>query len=387
MNKINQSVIETLAAEQKGAVLSIYLPTHHISTPATVKEDQTRLKNLIRQGFGEWQEKVGEEEIKGIREQLDSMVDDESFWTDMTQGIALFVNIDTISIYHLPIECQEYIYVGNEFDITPLRICVEVGQPHYVFALAKHDPKLFYGDSYGLEPVAIDFPSSPEDALNIDEMFSDSNTVRGVSTQGGGNDKLSSHGQGDSNHAGQEERLKYFRILDNMIMKAKSIDATLPIVIAATDSEASDFKNLSNLPNLIQEFVAGNHTTTPLRELHQLTWKIIKNEVIDKKRHLLLEQFNELKGVQKASSDPDEIMAATRTGRVDTLLVGIVPTTNDSISDTNDTNAPLIRLDDTYKNLSIRQLINSVVAQGGTIIGIDPDELATPSLVGAIYRY
>jgi hypothetical protein len=387
MNKIDQSTIETLVGKQKGDVLTMYVPTHHITTPATVQEDKTRLKNLIRTGFDEWLKKVDEQRIKQIRERLNKIIEDEAFWSDMTHSLAIFANEDEVNIYHLPIECQEYTYVGEEYDLTPLRICLSSNQPYYVFALAVHNPKLFQGDAYGLTPVEIDFPSSPEDALNIDEMFSGSNTIRGVSTPGGGNDKLSSHGQGDSNHAGQEEHLKYLRILDNMIMKSKHIDATQPIIIAATDNEASAFRGVSNLPNLIQESVSGNHTSTTLQELHGLTWNLVEQHIIREKQRTLLEQFNELKGMQKGSSDPAEITTAASTGRVGTLLVGIVPITNDSISDTNNTNTPLIRLDGKYEDLSIRQHIESVVAQGGEIVGIDPDVLETPSLLGAIYRY
>lgn len=387
MNKVNQSVIETLDKARGETVLTVYAPTHKISTPPNIQEDQTRLKNLMRAGFEQWQAKTNSKQPAIARQQLEKLLLDENFWNETTETLAIFASKDGVSIYHLPIECQEYVCVDTTYDITPLRMVMALNQPYYLFALAMHDSKLFRGDMYGLKPVSIDFPASPEDALNIDEMFSGSNTIRGISTQGGGNDKLSTHGQGDSNHAGQEERLKYFRILDDMIMRAKDIDARRPVVIAATDSEASDYKNISKLPYLIETHVQGNHTMTPQVELHDLAWKIVESEVTDKKITTLIERFNELKGTQKASHDMTEIMDAAKIGRVETLLAGGLPVTNDSVNDTTNANAPIIRLEDLYSQTGIKQLIDDVIAQGGSVVGVDPDRLGAPILAGALYRY
>jgi hypothetical protein len=387
MNKVTQSIIDSLTEPQDKKVLTLYLPVHKISTPATTKEDQARYRNMIADGIEKWEAAIGPEAIKASRMQLEAKLDDAEFWNETQKSLAIFASSEAIEFVHLPIESSEYVYVGANYDLAPMRVALSHDQPYYLLTLAKHHPKLFKGDSYGLEIIDLNFPDSPEDALNIDEMFSGSNTVRGVGTQGGGNDMLSTHGQGDSNHAGQEEHLKYLRIIDDKIINSPLIDRKVPLLVAATESEASDFKHISNYPSLITEYVAGNHTLTPLQELHELSWEVIANVVVGVKVAGLIERFNEDKGRQKASSDLAEIAEAVTAGRVDTLLLGIVEKTNDSVSDAGEIKTPLLRLTTDYATSHMCELVQDVVAQGGSIVGVDPEALATPSMVAALYRY
>jgi len=387
MHKITQSAIDSLTQVEGKKVLSMYLPTHQIATPATSAEDQARYKSLLRKALEQWEKETSAESIKQTRAQLEALIDDADFWSDTSKGLALFATDDSLETFHLPIECEEYVYVGDVFDVTPLRVALSQNRAFYVLALAKHNPKLFSGDAYDIQPLDVSLPESPEDALNIDEMFSGSNTVRGISTPGGGNDTYSTHGQGDTNHAGQEEHMKYLRIIDHLLMTSPQMDTSLPLVLAATDNEASDFKHAANYPTLLEQFVAGNHTLTPSHELHELSWKIVADQTVHAKTKELIETFNENKGRQKASSDLAEIHEAAKIGKVDTLILGIVETTNDSVSDVERFSAPLIRLQDGYLSSNMCVLAQEVVSQGGTIVGADPELVATPTSLAALYRY
>jgi len=387
MHKITQSAIESLSEVKGETALSLYLPTHHIATPATSTEDQARYKTLLNKAMEKWESEVGVDTLKTIRAQLEDIIDDADFWKSTSKGLAFFATKDTLECFHMPIECEAYFYVGDSFDVTPLRVACSQDQPFYVLALAKHDPKLFYGDGYDIQPLDISLPESPEDALNIDEMFSGSNTVRGISTQGGGNDTFSTHGQGDTNHAGQEEHMKYLRIIDHILVTSDKVDKKVPLVLAATESEASDFKHASNYPQLLNAFVQGNHTGTSTHELHQLVWPVVAQETVLAQQQALIDRFNEDKGRQKASSDLAEIHEAAKMGKVDTLVLGIVETTNDSVSDVERVAAPLIRLQNEYATSNMCELAQEVIAQGGSIIGADPELVATPTRLAALYRY
>lgn len=388
MNKVTQSDINSLAEIKGVPVLSLYLPTHRSSTATTMKEDQARYKAVIAKGLAQWETEAGADVVETAREKLTVLDEDVSFWSKTNSGLAIFADEHEAHMYHLPIECDEYTYIGDSFDLTPLRIVLSKEQPFYLLVLAKHDPKLFYGDSYRLEPVDIELPTSPEDALNIDEMFSSSNTVRGgVGAASTGNGILNTHGQGDTNNAGQEEHLVYLRIIDNKILKSSVINQRFPLLIAATESEASDFKRISNNPMLIPSHVQGNYTMTPLHELHTLAWPVISEEVVAVNVRQLVERFGEDKGRQRASSDVADIHEAVSSGRVHTLLVGIIENTNDSVSDTTKSPVSLLRLQKGYLAHHLRELARQVVAQGGSIVGVNHELLATPTQVAALYRY
>lgn len=383
MNKITQAAIETLAQPQPTKVISIYLPTHRDSSPLHRQEDQTRFKNLIRTAQDQWHSEHNDEAIFNSYNQLMDKLNDSSFWQQTTEGMAIFISPTDCAIYHLPIGTQERVCIDNTYDITPLLVVMAYNQPYYLLALAMHNTKLFYGDMYGLEPVAIDFPTSPEDALNIDEMFSGSNTIRNHNSGGG----AAPHGQGDSNGAGREERLQYFRIIDAMIADSKEINSTLPLLVAATDSEAGDYRHMSKLPNLIHTYVQGNHTVSTLAELHELAWPVIQTEVSLKQATEMVEEFHEREGIKKSSRHLRDIMEAAKMGRIKTLMVGMTKKTTDTVSDAIHAAVPILTFANHYDRDHIAQLVKIVLAQGGTILGINRELLPAKVTVAAIYRY
>ncbi|MDB5186615.1 MAG: hypothetical protein JWM07_87 [Candidatus Saccharibacteria bacterium] len=388
MNKVTRSSIEILARPQSGNVISVYLPTHRHPTPPHMQEDQTRYKNLIRQAREQWHEKVGDDTMSSTFEQMESKLEDLGFWQQTTEGMAIFSSPEKFEIYHLPVECEERVCVDDSYDITPLLIVMAYDQPYYMLALAMHNTKLFKGDMYGLEPVAIDFPSSPEDALNIDEMFSNSNTIRNQNSPASdGSGAVASHGQGDSNRAGREERFQYFRILENTMTSLKEFDDSLPIIIAGTDSEAGDFRNSTKMQNIVHEYIQGNHTNTTLPDLVALAWPIIQSEVISKRAIEAVDQLNEKVGIQKSSYDYTDVTEAANMGRVQTLLVGITRKTTDTVSDAVNTAVPILSFAKNQDYERVAELVKKVLAQGGTILGVGNELLPAKVPIAAIYRY
>ena len=388
MNKITQSSIESLLQQRGEAMLTIYLPTHRHPIPPYIQEDQTRYKNLIREGRDRWKKAVGSKSANHMYRQLETNIDDLAFWQDTTESMAIFASVDHVEIYHLPIECQEYISVGSSYDVTPLLVTVALNQPYYLLVLAMHNTKLLQGDTYELLPAEIGFPTSPEDALHIDEMFSGSNTVR--SPQGGRpgtSDVSQPHGQGDSREAGREERLQYFRIIDSTIAGSPHIDHALPVLVAGTDSEVGDYKALSQLPRVMQTSLQGNYTATPMQDLHALSWPIVNNNVVREETMATLIQFQSLRGTQKSSDNIEEVWNAARTGRVATLLIGMIRITTDSINSVVNTAVPIIGFAEDYEKNQIAQLAQEVAAHGGEIRGVDSELMPEQSMVAAIYRY
>lgn len=387
MNKVTRSSIATLARPQSGKVISIYLPTHRHSTPIHIQEDQTRYKNLVRKARETWQSESTDMTMLSVFDKLESKMEQFEFWQQTSEGMAVFASSEMIEVYHLPVECEERVCVADAFDITPLLITTADDQPFYLLDLAMHNTKLFKGDMYGLEPVAIDFPASPEAALNIDEMFSNSNTVRSQNGPSGASNAIAPHGQGDSNAAGREERLQYFRIIDNMIANDTAIDHSFPVLVAGTDSEAGDYRNMSKLPTLIRTYIQGNHTNSTLQDLWTLAWPIVQTEVVQKRANEAISQLNEKAGLQKSSCDYKDMTEAANMGRIKTLLVGITRRTTDTVSDAVHTAVPILTFAKQHEYENVTELVRKVLAQGGSILGVGNEMLPAKVPVAAIYRY
>lgn len=382
MNKITDEVLDRLATYSGNSALTIYMPTHPTPTPPNVTENQIRFKNMVNKGLEQWTKDVRHGRTNDIKEQLLSYIDDTDFWHHVSKGLAIFISSESQEIYHLPVEISEQLYVGESFDVLPLLHLKSMNQPYYLFALAMHEPKLFKGDIYGLQQVSIDFPASPEEALNIDEMFINSNTVRA----GSGSMQGSPHGQGDSQKAGQEERLMYFRIIDNLIMKSKAIDMSFPFLIAATDSEAADYRSLSKLPFILDKHLSGNRTKDDIGLLHELSYELVTEELLMKHMDALAERYETAAGASKISDNLSDIEIAAHEGRVDTLLLSTTQSTTDSIS--NSDNSSIVRMLGNIKEKGkLLPLIAEVIKNGGTIDIYHRQLLPARVTVAALYRY
>lgn len=386
MNKVTQSAIDSLLKQQNEKVVSVYLPTHRHPSPPNMQEDQTRFKNLIREAHDTWRQKYNNDNIADVVAQLLDKIDDLDFWRQATEGMAVFFNTKDVTIHHLPIECEERICVADVYDITPILALVAYDQPYYVLALAMHNSRLFRGDMYGIESVDIAFPKSPEDALNIDEMFNNSNTVRSPQTGSSGiNDVISPHGQGDSSGAGREERLQYFRIIDDLLIHSSEIDTSLPILIAGTESEAGDFKALSKSHVILRSFIHGNYTAISPQEIHAAAWPIIRRELGDAETEQAIDHYQEGRGAHKSSQNIDDIFVAAEQGRVDTLMIDLIRSTRDSVSDSVITEVPKISFSKNYDQIA--KLAHRVWKRGGRVLGIAKVRMPERQHVTAIYRY
>jgi hypothetical protein len=74
-------------------------------------------------------------------------------------------------------------------------------------------------------------------------------------------------------------------------------------------------------------------------------------------------------------------------GRIKTLLVGMTKRTTDTVSDAIHAAEPILTFAKQYDRDHIAQLVKLVLAQGGTILGINYELLPAKVTVAAIYRY
>lgn len=376
MNKLTSQTLDTLLSYSDSPVLSIYMPTHRYPTSPHISEDQTRFKNLVKTGIDQWREVTDEKTVKYLADTLTATLNDVSFWDNTTESLAIFATKDSVQMINLPIECEEHIFVGETFDVTPLLITQEINQPYYVLALAMQSPKLFRADMYGIQQLDIGLPSSYKQALNIDETRPEGHANRTID---------GAHGQGDQKRTEQEDRLRYLRILDDKVAGSANVDTSLPFIITATENEAADYKTLTKLPNVIDTVLSGNYTASPTQELHKLSWQAIRATSGNKERNSVLHHFDQKTSAQKTSIDDKIIYDAAIDGRVETLLIDMCETTTDSVSDSNKEKL-LIRFPSHYGKF-LQDLIRTVVSQSGSIVCLDRGLIPQQATTAAIFRY
>ncbi|HJM04200.1 MAG TPA: hypothetical protein QF549_01005 [Candidatus Saccharimonadaceae bacterium] len=381
MQQVTRTANRELIEPKGEPVLTLYIPTHRHPTPPHMKEDQMRFKNLVRDGLEKWGAQLAVP--REIKSELDELQNNVEFWQASLECLAVFIDTNGIRYDRLPIECEERIYVGERFDVTPLLLVESMSQPVYVFALSMHFPKLYEASLYDIQELDAGLPKNLEEALNIDEMFINSNTIRGGRIAG--SRAVAPHGQGDSSEAGREERLMYLRLLDEKIRTMPDFDASRPMIIAATDTEFGDFRAQSELSTILDAHIPGSHTTTPTNELHAMVNDVLHKHIVEPRQKEAIDRIGEGVGQGKTSRLFDDISSAAQDGRVHQLLLPMIDHTADSVNDSSPT-APLIRYPKQFDK-GLFAAIADTVTQGGSILGVQRNIHMPLTEVAADYRY
>ena len=115
------------------ACVSIYLPTK----PQTqhVNAARTELGNLSKEALRQL-EAIGfdKRRLAVVAEQIDDLMDDESFWAFQAHALAVLITPDVIRTYRLPNQLHAMVQVSDRFHLKPLLRAITF--PHHAFVLA-----------------------------------------------------------------------------------------------------------------------------------------------------------------------------------------------------------------------------------------------------------
>ncbi len=381
INKITHAALEKLINQNLSPTISIYMPTHKNAAPPNVREDQTRFKNLVAETDRIMRAQGVEADLQaGILDRLNKLIDDQEFWQRQTDGLALFINPKTLTYFNLPVSTDEYVAVDSHYHLAPLFALEQDNQAYYLLALARQEPCLFKGDMYGLEEVAIELPKSIEEALNIDEMSQRQQHYHG----GAGGFATGQNAGSNSKDAGDQERLRFFRLVDEQLRPA--VDTNLPLVLAGVSSDVAEFRSVSKHPNIVEQSVNGNHKQKDLPQMHNLAWDVIRNLVIDNRYESARTSFEELKAQNRSVAAPPAILDAAEKGRVDTLMISMFAETHDTVSDDMRERPKIVFPRDNLKSL-LDYCALLTWSQGGKVLNLAQELLPARNRMAAILRY
>src|SRR5205823_13311591 len=117
MDLISREDLHTLLGNRRPPCISMFMPT----TRGVGHEDNKRWKNLVREV--EKQLKVPglpASEVKELLRPAQAMLEDGSFWQNVSQGLAVFISPETLRSFRLPMAVDEQVIVGERFHLRPV---------------------------------------------------------------------------------------------------------------------------------------------------------------------------------------------------------------------------------------------------------------------------
>ena len=319
MDILHEHEWKSLATEE-GHCVSIYLPTQPGSPEGF--RDHLLLKGCLHRAaemLG--QRGVTHAEIRKMLEPAELLVEDDGFWHDRSQGLALLVSRRIFGRWRLPLAFREFTHVGRSFQLRPLLPLLVEDQPYYLLAFSQNRIRLFRGSRFSFEalPDAALPPSLKALAATAAEVDG------GVQFHTGGARHPSQataavyHGQGgrrDEQPAQMTLYLKGIREAMRPVLRG----STLPLVLATVPENAAAFREVNEYPHLRDESLAGNPDYLTPHELHERSWPMVQR-VVDAKVREAVRGFQELTGSERVSTDERAIVTAAAQGRVASLFV------------------------------------------------------------------
>lgn len=302
-------------ASHRGNCITIFMPTARAG--AETATGAKRLKTLIDEAE---RELIDKNVDKNVRKELlapaQALVEDSRFWQDTADGLAIFLSEGYSKTVRFSRELPLEVHVGEQFVLRPvLPISVE-GNSVLLFAFGQQSVRLFEADRDTMRQR--DLGDIPADITEVPGTEGKEAQLQHQHT-----DSPAYHGHG----AGKEVDLimteKYIRRLAEGVDKQLNNGEKRPLVLATVAENAALFRKFSKYKNIYPEIVPGNPRRESAEQLHKALGNVV-GDLNAANREATANEFKELLGTGKASTDLAEIREAVSTGRVGRLLIDSV---------------------------------------------------------------
>ncbi|MGV8082045.1 MAG: hypothetical protein AB2L09_00175 [Coriobacteriia bacterium] len=320
MDTIDRDVLAMLARGSGYPSVSLYLPTHRVVVEKD--QDRLRLKNLLKSAAERLlQDGKRAVDVESILAPARSLLEDDTFWLEMTEGLAVFLTRDGMRVYRVGTTMPEQFVVGDRLYLRPLALASNGHERFYALAFDRNRARLYLGDRTSITEVPIkDAPTSLAEETKYDQR-EESLQFTSFASQGkaiDGGRVAMYHGHGGQNE--DKDRLgRYANDLERAVTRQIGADSKIPLILFGVENQLLAYRAVNTYPALFSEHVTGASD--------ELTDKQIKTKALEmlslQKSAEVQADLYELreKPATVISDDPVEIASAAATGRVKTLFV------------------------------------------------------------------
>lgn len=319
MDDLTIDLAMQLARTEGGNRVSIFMPTRPF-LPGSADENSTRLKNLLRAAGAELERrKMRPAEIERLLAPARELTDDVPFWMRAEEGLAVLLGPEGMHAVRVPIPLTEMVHVSTRYYMRPLLPHIETHGHYWLLFISQKAVRLYSGTRHGLAAMPVsDMPTSLAEALRWDDFEKASLQFHGAVGPGGGRTmRPLYHGNKDPDI--KNELARFFRKIDQALSE-RLRDSDAPLVLAGVDYLIPLYRDVNSYPHLVHEAVAGNADIVPLPELHRQALAAMRRLAHTESR-LLADRVEEAWGSPRTTPDPETIVPAAFTGRIDTLML------------------------------------------------------------------
>jgi hypothetical protein len=383
MNGLSKEELKTLVGKPAVPCISIYMPTHRVFPE--MKQDPIRFKNLLREA----EERLNalglrSPNAKKLLKPARDLIRDTFFWRHQADGLATFISSDVFYHYRLPLKFDQLLVVSDRFHIKPLLPLFSHDGRFYILALSQNDVRLFQCTRYSVMEVKLEnIPRSLSEALKYDDPEKQLQ-FHTRAPMAGGERAAMFHGQGVGKDDTKENILRFFHLLDRGMYASLGKEST-PLVLAGVDYLLPIYRQANSYPHLMEQGIAGNPEGLKGEDLHDQAWRVVQpyfRNAMEK----AVASYRQLAGSGRTSNNLNEIVPGAYEGRVDILFVAL-GVQHWGVFDSKTRQVHLHHAPEPGDEDVLDFAAAHTYLNGGTVYGLEPEEMPDEMPLAAVFRY
>ncbi|HEY0679587.1 MAG TPA: hypothetical protein VGD17_14985 [Chitinophagaceae bacterium] len=312
-----------------------------------------------------------------------SLLKDDSFWQNMSQGLAVFISDGFFRYLKMPVKTEPDVIIESSFFVTPLIQILTRKEYFYLLVLSKKQIKLFRADAFGIEFINV--PGLPEGMQDAQADDKDEETTFRMGGRGG-TGGANFHGVGGGNNVDDKAKLAaYFEIADKVIWKEVLSTESAPLMLAGVEYLIPIYKSVTNYNNISDETLTGSHEREDADTLYSQVMEKMSG-YFEQRLNKALELYGNQSATTLTSSVVKDVIPATYYSKVSHLFVqkgahiwgSFDEMKNELKIHTNEKEGG----EDLLDNAVVRALLT-----GAEVFLVDKDKMPADSILAAVMRY
>lgn len=328
-----------LAADRGEGRVSLFLPSRR---GGSVPDDRVRFTTLVlRVQDALRADGVSSKRVDTILGGVWDLIDDLWMWETAGQGLAVFASPESARCLRVSTPLPEFAAIGDRFSVGPLLPMLSTNAPFLVLVLTSDETRLFRGTRFVVDEIT-------SGSLSFD--------CRTLLHQ----------------HFGQ---------VDAAVREAAGKEK-MPLVVLGTRHLQDLYRDVNTFPGLLLPTITGDLADLPPGTIHRRAWNVVEPE-LQAHEYAAADEYDAQRGTGRTVTEPAEVAAAAREGRIDTLFVSIEATRWGHHAD-----EPLIvRLGDTATASELLdEAAVAVLRYSGSVISLPSHRMPEDAPMAALLR-
>ena len=383
---LTKELFAELANFKSECCVSLYMTTTaSTSVEANKQKDFIGFKNKLQQLTATLKERnIEQTQIERLLKPGYDLLRNEEFWSDLSDGLAVFVADGYFKYIRLPVSPKDEMFVNSSFYLTPMIPVMTSRDYFYVLVLSKKQAKLYRADAFGMRYVPVaGMPRGVEDVVHFENK--DDQDLFRTDTAGAGAGAVY-HGTGTTGRPDPKTNLAmYFDEVDETLWKEILNKENVPLLIAGVEYLIPIYKQVAKYKPIWEDSITGSHEHEDVNALYQQA-RVKMEPYFQERVAKALNVYGNQSATELTSSVPEDIIPAAHYGRISQLFV----LKGEHIWGSFDEMNNVLSIHDTQQEddeCLIDKTVIKTLMTGGEVFVLPAERMPATSKLAALMRY